>query len=337
MSTFALMGCRKNPTGNKDGNTGVYIDRIAFVSNYGVSTPLITVADVYKTNSSYLLQNKKILTEGILPRMSVDRKWIAFILLRDRPYVMRINIDSTALEKISFPTDLAPQDVDMSADGKTLAVDCIVGNSVYAGMQLVLVPSLGGTPQAIYSDSGRVAGASWSPDNKIYFEWVDQYNKYGLNDSTHFFLKGYIKCISNDGSYEKSISDTITGISDDAFPDISPDGKEIAFASYRNHGDQPYTEIFSMDNNGRTTRQLTYADIGPIVDSLQHREHYTIDNTPRWVGNGKYIVFQRETFVWDATSGQYRLPWTTDLYIIDPNTLVMQNLTSDGTSGLMKH
>ena len=61
----------------------------------------------------------------------------------------------------------------------------------------------------------------------------------------------------------------------------SPDGKQLAFASDRNHdGD---SEIFLMNADGSNVRQLTFTSVG------------TEDQGPHWSPDGKRIIFTRFT------------------------------------------
>ena len=77
----------------------------------------------------------------------------------------------------------------------------------------------------------------------------------------------------------------------DSFPDWSPDGSQIAFASNRNADENQRLNIFMMHINGGNVRQVTRIGFA---------------SRPKWSPNGKRILFEgvtdsgREVYVIDA-------------------------------------
>ena len=79
----------------------------------------------------------------------------------------------------------------------------------------------------------------------------------------------------------------VTRTRDNFDPDVSPDGRFVAFASHRTHGPGA-TEILVMRLDGSGLRRLT---------RNAHSERiFTIDADPAWSADGKTIAFSR-TFV----------------------------------------
>lgn len=122
-----------------------------------------------------------------------------------------------------------------------------------------------------------------------YFEW-DTYPSYSpdgkrilwrriLADSTA--PRGYnseIFSMNSDGSDVKNLT---KHKSYDGYPEWSPDGRHIVFASSRHGRNTGHIQLFTMNADGSNVRQLTWNKVGEE------------DNRPDWSIDGKRIVFNR--------------------------------------------
>lgn len=95
---------------------------------------------------------------------------------------------------------------------------------------------------------------------------------------------------------------------DDALPSWSPDGKKIAFSSYRNRGN---VQIFVMDSNGQNPIRLT--------DGFD-------DNNPDWSPDGQKIAF--DSYRDEGLPGE---GWTIQIYVMDSDGKNSRRLTDGPT------
>jgi len=315
---------------------GDFIDKIVCVGSNDLEyfDPVITVYDLYKNEDSFELLNMRKLTEGNGPYVSKDRTWIAYRLNKNNLFPMRINIDGTQKVKIPFPDTLTVQDISISPDGDKIAVCFHHYPGWEAGIYLGIMNPNGTDFQTIYADSGRCLSPDWSPDGSfIYFSYVDVVNKYGQNNPDVFFLPSHICKVKTDGTGLTVLKDGTNELILGSCPSISPSGDKIAFVSRKNYPETSFTELFVMNLDGSNIIQLTEA----IIDKREEDEYYNIytrDNRPRWTKDGEYILFHRETWLWENDKRNYND--TYDLYIINKNGSNMERLTNNGMYRLFK-
>ena len=109
---------------------------------------------------------------------------------------------------------------------------------------------------------GSSGGAEWSPDGtRIVFE-------HG----------GDIWMMDVDGSGKRNLTPDAAM---DAFPDWSPDGKKLAFASYRQY--KPY-EIYTMNLDGTGVINVT-------------KTRYVNEAEPAWSPNGTRIAYRKDSVI----------------------------------------
>jgi Tol biopolymer transport system component len=326
---FLLTSCHKESPTQPITYFGEFKDKIAFISVDDAAA--ITVADLYENAGTLSLHNSKKLTDGVVPEISNDRTWIAFVLVHQSLTPMRVNVDGSGLSSISLDAPVIPQDISISPDGKTVAMTISGWEGTYIGT----APSSGGHFQFVVGDTSRnyrlaAIQPAWSSDgNFIYFRWNDYANRFGHNMSS---WKSYIARCDLHGNNITFISDTIQGQSNDQDPSVSPDGSHIAFTSMRSYPAEVITEIFCMKIDGSDVKRLTHGI--PGVRQGNHYDQYTLDDAPRWTKDGAYIYFQRQTYTYDKSQAGYNL--MRDIYIIKSDGSSFQCLSKNGTSALLK-
>ncbi len=328
-----LTGCKEKAPTDQETPRGRFVDKIFFINkDYSQNSSVITIADLYNDNGILKLYNRRELTEGVGAEISEDRTWIVYIRLNGlRP--MRINVDGTDKRAIPFPADLVVQEINISPDGSMLAVGFHKIGDNYDGRHIGVMCTNGEEFRTVYADSGWSFVPDWSSDGKkLYFAWTDLNNRFGHNMSGSFRVKAYIISVNLDGTNWQPISDTFSGLSNDSYPVVSPDGSQIAFTSQRNYPENIFPEVFIMNINGTNIRQLTQCR--GCQRHGDHFDNYTMDGTLLWTKDGKHIIFQRTTHTYDHDLRQYTQQ--NDLFIINPDGTGMQNLTNDGKSALKK-
>lgn len=109
------------------------------------------------------------------------------------------------------------------------------------------------------TEQTRLGRFSWSPDGtRILFEGLSQEKS------------GELFFISADGRGKRQLTNS-KGLDGDA--QLSPDGQQIVFSSYRNGG----RDIYVMESDGSNLRRLTH--------------HAADDINPAWSPDGRWIVF----------------------------------------------
>ncbi len=329
----SFWGCSKDLPPEFETPKGLFVEKIALTTWHEPQGPTITIADLYNDNNSFRLFNRKDLVEGLSASLSQDRRWIAYLLVKNGIHPMRIDVDGTQKQEIPFPNDLVVQNLSISPDGNILAVAFNNLNGLNNGIHLGIMSSNGANLRTVYADGGWNVSPEWSLDGKkIYFQWLD-YKKRFRHSGNSPRLNSYIASINIDGTNWQVVSDTSLESSHVTAPAVSPDGKQIAYTSQQSYPDRIRPEIFVMNIDGSNVRRLTYA----IHGGQRHGDHYdqyTSDEAPKWTKEGQYIIFERQTYVYDHAISQYQR--TLDLYVIKSDGTAMQKLTNDGQSGLLK-
>jgi Tol biopolymer transport system component len=140
---------------------------------------------------------------------------------------------------------------------------------------LHLMDLQGNVGPALLTEQTRLEDFSWSPDGtRLLFEGLSQEKS------------GELFFINADGRERRQLTST-KGLDGDA--QLSPDGRQIVFASYRNGG----REIYLMDSDGSNVRQLT--------------RNSADDINPAWSPDGRWIVFASNRRSDPTTTSVYNL------------------------------
>lgn len=180
-----------------------------------------------------------------------------------------------------------------SPDGKKIAFE-----SDRDGNWEIYVMNADGTGQVNLTNNSDVDyDPSWSPDGKKIAFWS---TRGGEPDQA--FDEIYV--MNADGTNPVSLSPPfVTKFPSDRSPDWSPDGKKIAFSSYRDANKDGNWEIYVMNADGTGTVRLT-SDIAPDCD-------------PAWSPDGKKIAFAK------------KLDDNWEIYIMNANGSGLTNLTNN--------
>jgi TolB protein len=144
-------------------------------------------------------------------------------------------------------------------DGKALLVIATRSVNGLHLEQLRLQPLDGSAPVPLNAPRARARNASWSPDGK----WL-------VAESDAQSFSDLVRIEPKAGAAEQRLTEVKEGCFE---PDVSPDGKEIAFVSSR-EGDP---EIYVMPVGSAEVRRIT----------AFHEE----DREPRWSPDGKWLSF----------------------------------------------
>jgi len=200
------------------------------------------------------------------PMWSPDGKRIAFYSNRNAPakprfQVFMINADGTGEMKLPGSNeDFRPV---WSPDGKRFAFDSYRdGNH-----EIYVVNADGSNPLRLTNDPVYDSSPRWSPDGKklVYFSGSEPADK-----GDHSYGNADIWMMNADGSNKIRLTQ-VEG--DDTYPFWSPDGKKIAFTSYRDGN----AEIYVMKADGSQQTRLT--------------NNPARDDNARWSPDGRKIGF----------------------------------------------
>ena len=190
------------------------------------------------------------------------------------PSVRRLTYsDSNPVAATNGPPDIPLQSANdynpsVSPDGDKLAFV----SDRYGGVpELFLMWSRGSTPARLTTDRCTSQHPAWSPDGRMLF-WERQCagGKFAL-------MRGELK-YDEDANY--GVWATLVNVreltdqnSDNRYPRVSPDGKTIAFTSYRDGN----AEIYTIDTGGGNLKRLTNSPAE--------------DEAATWNGSGSQLAF----------------------------------------------
>jgi TolB protein len=221
--------------------------RVLFYSERGGKADLF-IADRSGANRRQLTNTPA--DEGA-PAMSPDGQWIAFDTDRDRNfeiYVMRT--DGTGWRRLTThpARDVAPA---WSPDGRHIVFMSARDNPEFDVHRM------------------DADGANVTPLTRGSSNWFPQYSPDGARLALHVMRDVHVLDVGT-GATQRLTEDPLNGM----HPTWSPDGRRIAFMSWRNGR----TEIFTANADGSNQQPLVSMPHGDAVD-------------PRWSPDGQFIAF----------------------------------------------
>lgn len=335
---IVITHCNNDSPNQTESPKGVFVEKIA-LTNWDISlpnTPLIMIADLYNDNGIFRLYNRTELTEGLHPIFSRDKLWIVYVdPVNNGTSLMIIRSDGTLKREIPFPDSIVVENNSLSPDGQKLVFDYHNLNKDYGILGVGTISIDGSNFKSVHYEYGWSFLPCWSADgSQIYFSWLDMDNRFGHNLPNTSRKKSYIVKINPDGSGFQVVSDTVSGISHDRYPAVSPDGTQIAFSSQRNHSDRIVSEIFVMNIDGTNVRQLSFIEPDDKRVGGQY-ERCIFHGNPIWTTDGQYILFNQDIVIYHADINDYEA--LQDIYIVSVNGGEAQNITNNGFSSLTKH
>ena len=336
LEAFSFSACKRSPGDviGPDVSRGRLMEKVTYTSWPPQSTPFVMIADLYDNNGVFSLNNGTRLTQGSSSDLSPDGSWLTYIYVSGIVHLMRVNTDGTQAGELYSP--LAGYDIQggrISPDGKSIVIEYMLMQG-YDGIHIGVIGANGGNFRPIVADSSQSDNPTWSPDSKrIYFAWFDGTNRFGFNPSLSILAKSYIVSVNVDGSDWRFVSDTISGLSDDFMPDISPDGKYIVFTSPRAYYPQYLLqEVYIMNIDGTNVRRIVQVNFRRNGNRF---DFYTNCDGTRWLKDSQHIIFQLETWTYDVSTAQNVR--SVDLYIVSLDGSGLQMLTDDGQSTMLKN
>ncbi|HKR83208.1 MAG TPA: hypothetical protein VJS37_03480, partial [Terriglobales bacterium] len=244
------------------------------------------------------------------------------------PGIFLISVDSGEKQalNIRIPGHYAAYPV-FSPDGKTIAFSC---GSGFLSADVCIVPASGGTAKVLTSQHAYITTLAWTADSRrIVFgsnETLSSFSEVSIEGgvvkpvpfnsenatavsiSRHGNRLAFLTYKVDSNIWQTSISAAVhqsqnrvvASTREDAEPDISPDGKRLAFSSDRSG----YVEIYVSAIDGSNPVQLT---------SLRSSD----TGTPRWSADGKWIAFDS------------RAEGHADIFVISPDGGTPRRLTSE--------
>jgi Tol biopolymer transport system component len=255
-----------------------------------------------------------------------------FLYAKNGTHVRRIKSDGSQLRDLLSQENLSPQEVSISPDAKEIIVSYFQKD--LPGMHLGIMPADGGLLTRIYSHKAVGFAPDWFPTgDKIILTYADFDQRFPHRTPQGDRAKNYMVSMNKDGANMQFISDTLSGLSNDLYPMISPDERKIAFVSLRNYPENIFPEVFLMTIDGANVQQLT-----ECIGCIRHGDHfdmYTMDARPRWTKDGQYIYFNRTAYTYNHDRRAYNQE-IRDIYIIKADGTGLQNISNDGISDLLK-
>ena len=180
--------------------------------------------------------------------------------------------DNNPVSATNGPPDIPAQpgsdyNASISPDGTKVAFV----SDRYGVPELFVMWAAGSTPARLTSDRCVSQYPTWSPDGRTLF-WERQ-----CNGGMYTIMRGDLK-YDDDANYGVwatlvNVRELTNQNADNRYPRIAPDGKTIAFTSYRDGN----AEIYTIDANGGSLRRLTNSSAE--------------DEAPTWNANGSQLAF----------------------------------------------
>ena len=214
------------------------------------------------------------LTGNYSPTWSADERWLYFVSDRNGPqdvYGTRIASDGTADgAPVRLTVGLGAHTVSLAGNGKRMAYAYLaVRSSVWSVPIPVHPPGTTTTATRLTNANEKIEQFDVSPDHRwIYYD-------------SDILGKSEIYRIPMRGGEEEQLT---TARADDFGPAVSPDGREVAFHSWRSGN----RDVFVMNADGSNVRQVTHTR--DVQESL-----------PSWSPDGHALAFAEFT----STNGLY--------------------------------
>ena len=172
--------------------------------------------------------------------------------------------------------------------------------------EIYVMDADGGNQRRLTNNPASDHSPSWSPDGKR-IAFISDRDGHPSRIPGWFTAEIYV--MDADGSNPQNLTNHPA---DDREPSWSPDGKRIAFMSYRDENN----EIYVMDADGAKPRNLTN---NPDPDGHPN------DEEPSWSPDGAHIVFsaRREGHF------KHNLDTTHEIYVMDADGVNEQRLTEN--------
>jgi Tol biopolymer transport system component/predicted Ser/Thr protein kinase len=232
------------------------------------------------------------------PAFSPDGKMVAFIRASNSGVDDIFVVSATGGEPKQITFDHRyTLSLSWTADGKSI----VFSSNRTGNHALWKIPGTGGTPVRLpLSENAKDAMFARDGHRLAFSQFFDDTNIWRIDLSGPGRLAGTAKKVISSTQYDSS-------------PQISPDGKRIAFRSNRsgNH------EVWISDENGRNARQFTFFG-------------GTLTGTPRWSPDGNWLSFdsrpnrQADVFIAPASGGTPRA------ITVDPAEDVVASWSHDG-------
>jgi Tol biopolymer transport system component len=221
---FPFLSCHKDSPSQAEVPRGVFVEKLAY-TNWKLLPPRIAIADLYNDNGIFRLYNHKDLADGGTPSLSRDESFIVFLYVKNGTHVRRIRSDGSQLRDLLSQENLSPQEVSISPDAKEIIVSYFQKD--LPGMHLGIMPADGGPLTRIYSHKAVGFAPDWFPTgDKIILTYADFDQRFPHRTPQGDRAKNYMVSMNKDGANMQFISDTLSGLSNDLYPMISPDEKK---------------------------------------------------------------------------------------------------------------